>query len=161
MGERSMTSHSRSLALFLVAILIFGTNGVMVHMAGLPSSVIASVRGIIGALTLAAWARMRGDALSLAGIPRSQLLRIAVSGACIGFNWVLIFEAFRISAASDQVSDAEGESAADEHIVGDYGYRAYLALNRVPDGERVAVAIIVCSDDGCNTLYEGQLPTKG
>jgi hypothetical protein len=71
------------------------------------------------------------------------------------------FEAFRISAASDQVSDAEGESAADEHIVGDYGYRAYVALNRVPDGERVAVAIIVCSDDGCITLYEGQLPTKG
>ena len=100
MGERSMTSHSRSLALFLVAILIFGTNGVMVHMAGLPSSVIASVRGIIGALTLAAWARMRGDALSLAGIPRSQLLRIAVSGACIGFNWVLIFEAFRISSVA-------------------------------------------------------------
>ena len=100
MGERSMTSHSRSLELFLVAILIFGTNGVMVHMAGLPSSVIASVRGIIGALTLAAWARMRGDALSLAGIPRSQLLRIAVSGACIGFNWVLIFEAFRISSVA-------------------------------------------------------------
>lgn len=95
-----MSSRSRALALFLTAIFIFGTNGVAVHMAGLPSSVIAAVRGIIGALTLVAWARMRGHALSLADIPRSQLLRIAISGACIGFNWVLIFEAFRISSVA-------------------------------------------------------------
>ncbi|MDO5106745.1 MAG: DMT family transporter [Coriobacteriaceae bacterium] len=95
-----MTSHSRALALFLTAILIFGTNGVMVHMAGLPSSVIASVRGIIGAATLIVWARLRGNALSLAEVPRGELARIAVSGACIGFNWVLIFEAFRISSVA-------------------------------------------------------------
>ena len=95
-----MSNRSRALALFLTAILIFGTNGVAVHMAGLPSSVIAAVRGIIGALTLVAWARMRGQSLSLADIPRPQLLRIAISGACIGFNWVLIFEAFRISSVA-------------------------------------------------------------
>ena len=95
-----MSNRSRALALFLTAIFIFGTNGVAVHVAGLPSSVIAAVRGIIGALTLVAWARMCGHALSLADIPRSQLLRIAISGACIGFNWVLIFEAFRISSVA-------------------------------------------------------------
>ena len=95
-----MSNRSRALALFLTAILIFGTNGVAVHMAGLPSSVIAAVRGIIGALTLVAWARMRGQSLSLVDIPRPQLLRIAISGACIGFNWVLIFEAFRISSVA-------------------------------------------------------------
>ena len=93
-------NRARSLAMLIAALVIFGTNGVMVRLTGLPSAVIASVRGLIGAATLLAIARMRGDKVSFAGVAAGALARIALTGACMGANWVMLFEAFRTSSVA-------------------------------------------------------------
>ena len=92
--------RARALAMLIAALVIFGTNGVMVRLTDLPSAVIASVRGLIGAATLLAIARMRGDKVSFAGVGAGALARIALTGACMGANWVLLFEAFRTSSVA-------------------------------------------------------------
>lgn len=95
-----MDNRRRSLALLISALVIFGSNGVVVRLSGLPSSVIAAVRGIIGAATLIAWARLRGEKLSLSGIAPASLARIVLAGAVMGCNWVLLFEAFRTTSVA-------------------------------------------------------------
>lgn len=86
--------------MLIAALLIFGTNGVVVRLSGLSSTVIASTRGLIGALTLIVWSLLRGRRLSLEGIDRPALGRIVATGAVIGLNWVLLFEAFRTSSVA-------------------------------------------------------------
>ena len=95
-----MTHRGKSLAMLIAALAIFGTNGVVVRLCGLPSSVIASVRGLIGAVTLVIISAARGEKISFKGIAPGALARIALTGACMGINWVLLFEAFRTASVA-------------------------------------------------------------
>ncbi len=95
-----MTDRGKSLAMLIAALAIFGTNGVVVRLCGLPSSVIASVRGLIGAVTLVIISAARGEKISFKGIAPGALARIALTGACMGINWVLLFEAFRTASVA-------------------------------------------------------------
>lgn len=65
------------------------------------------------------------------------------------------YEAFHVSAASDGVSDTADDVEADVHIVGDYGYRAYVSMSRLNGASQVEVAIIVNVENGCVSLWEG------
>ena len=74
-------------------MLIFGTIGVFRRYIPLPSAFLAFTRGIIGGLCILLLIRIRkkGGREPLA---RRDLLMLVVSGALIGFNWMLLFEAY-------------------------------------------------------------------
>lgn len=78
----------------VAAMVIYGTLGWPVRFIALPSSVLACVRGALGALSLYLMARLLGRTLSVPRDVRSIALLVA-GGACIGINWVLLFEAYR------------------------------------------------------------------
>jgi len=83
----------------ILSMLIFGTIGIFVRHVPLPSSVIALVRGVVGTLFLLAFSRLRSTSIDWAAI-RRHLLLLVVSGAFIGFNWILLFEAYRYTTVA-------------------------------------------------------------
>jgi len=74
-------------------MLIFGTIGVFRRYIPLPSAFLAFSRGILGGLFLLLYIRLRGRGASRP-LPPRLLLRLALTGAMIGFNWMLLFEAY-------------------------------------------------------------------
>ena len=94
-----MTASNIAKLKLTVAMLIFGTIGVFVRGIGLPSSMIALVRGGVGALFLLALVTAKGKRLS-AGAIRKNLVWLVISGVFIGFNWILLFESYRYTTVA-------------------------------------------------------------
>ena len=97
-GE-NMENQAKAKLEQLFSMLIFGTIGIFVRFIPLPSSVIALARGIIGAAFLLLIVCARRSRLSLAAIRRNLPLLLA-SGAFLGFNWMLLFEAYRYTTVA-------------------------------------------------------------
>lgn len=75
------------------AMAIFGTIGLFRRWIDLPSGALSFARAVIGALFLLALyaaRRTRPDAKAIG----SNALWLALSGACLGGNWILLFEAY-------------------------------------------------------------------
>lgn len=75
------------------AMVIFGTIGILKNYITLSAGMIAMVRGLIGVLFLLAVMAIKHQKLSFAAI-RQNLWLLLISGALIGFNWILLFEAY-------------------------------------------------------------------
>ena len=90
--EQKTNDHG-SIRMFVFSMLIFGTIGVFRRYIPLPSAFLAFTRGIIGGLCILLLMRLgkKGEREPLA---RRDLLMLVVSGALIGFNWMLLFEAY-------------------------------------------------------------------
>ena len=83
----------RSIATLLASMLIFGTVGVFRRYIPLSSALLAFTRGILGGLFLLAFVKLRKKGVRAKLSPR-LLLRLIVTGAMIGVNWILLFEAY-------------------------------------------------------------------
>ena len=82
-----------SLMMLITSMLIFGTIGVFRRLIPLSSGLIASIRGLAGALVLILFIKLRGRKIRT-GIGRKTALLLIFSGAVIGFNWILLFESY-------------------------------------------------------------------
>lgn len=85
---------SRARLALIGSMCIFGTIGILRRYLPVPSGFLAMLRGILGTLSLLVLLRLRGKRLSPAAV-RLNLWRLCVSGALIGINWILMFEAYR------------------------------------------------------------------
>ncbi|MBQ2013982.1 MAG: DMT family transporter [Peptococcaceae bacterium] len=82
------------------AMTIFGTIGIFRKYIPLPSSLLALARGIIGtAFLLFLVLAVKRDKLSIEAIKRNFVF-LVVSGAFIGFNWILLFEAYQYTTVA-------------------------------------------------------------
>ncbi len=81
------------------SMVIFGTIGVFVRYLPFASSVIALVRGVIGTLFLIAVGLISGNQVSGTAV-RKNFLLLVLSGAAIGFNWILLFESYRYTTVA-------------------------------------------------------------
>ena len=89
-----MKSVNRAKLDLIIAVTAFGTIGIFVRYINLPSSVIAFVRGAVGAVFLLLLLYLRRTPFRWASVqPHWKLL--ALSGAIISFNWITLFEAYR------------------------------------------------------------------
>ena len=77
----------------IISMLIFGTIGIFRHYIPFPSAFVAMSRGFIGVLFLAAFLLVSRKKISLSAI-KNNLLLLLLSGAFIGINWMLLFEAY-------------------------------------------------------------------
>ncbi|MBQ7383296.1 MAG: EamA family transporter [Clostridia bacterium] len=82
-----------------VAMTIFGTIGVFRSYIPFPSSVIAFIRGFIGMLFLIAVIAIKREKINFTAIKKNLAL-LLVSGALIGLNWILLFEAYRYTTVA-------------------------------------------------------------
>ena len=78
----------------IASMIIFGTIGIFVEYIAMPSGVIAAFRGIVGMLVLLITMAVGKKKPDRAAI-KKRLPVIILSGAAIGFNWILLFEAYR------------------------------------------------------------------
>lgn len=81
------------------AMVTFGTIGVFVRYIPLPSSIIALVRGLLATfflLAVMAAGKRRPDRTAI----RRNLALLLISGALIGFNWILLFEAYNYTSVA-------------------------------------------------------------
>lgn len=83
----------------LLSMLIFGTVGLFVRGIPLPSSLIACVRGVIGAACIYLYMKARGKRIDMSAVRKNGLM-LVLSGAALGFNWAFLFEAYRYSVAT-------------------------------------------------------------
>ncbi|MBQ6289189.1 MAG: EamA family transporter [Clostridia bacterium] len=79
--------------MIVASMLIFGTIGLFRRYIPCSSAFLAFIRGILGGLLLLVFTRIRkkdtGEKL-----PQQAMIWLAVSGAVIGINWMLLFEAY-------------------------------------------------------------------
>ena len=83
----------------VTAMVLFGTIGLFVRYIDLPSSIIALARGVVGMLFLLAVILLRGSKISAEAV-KKNLLWLILSGACLGMNWILLFEAYRFTTVA-------------------------------------------------------------
>ena len=86
-----MKNKSQIIAL-IVSMTVFGTVGIFSKQIPLPSGVIALSRSVIGVLFLAAVMLIMGRRPDMSAI-RKNLVKLILSGICLGANWILFFEA--------------------------------------------------------------------
>ena len=86
-------------AKMILSMLIFGSIGIFVELVGLPSAVIALLRSAIGAAVIALVMLLGKKKLDRAAI-RRNLRFLLPAGAALGFNWILLFEAYRYTSVA-------------------------------------------------------------
>ena len=82
---------------FAASMLVFGTIGLVRRFIDLPSGVISCFRGLLGCVLLLLLQRMLGKKPNRAAI-RRHLPALLISGGMIGFNWMLLFEAYQYTS---------------------------------------------------------------
>ncbi|MBQ8474666.1 MAG: EamA family transporter, partial [Clostridia bacterium] len=82
-----------------LSMFIFGTIGIFVRYISLPSGFLAMSRGILGTLFLLAVVFIRKNRLSKEAI-KNNLVVLILSGAFIGINWILLFEAYKYTTVA-------------------------------------------------------------
>lgn len=93
------TPETKSRNSLILAMLIFGTVGIFRKYIPLPSSVVALVRGIIGTLFLVGYLALRKQKIDKESV-KNYFLILLLSGAAIGFNWILLFEAYNYTTVA-------------------------------------------------------------
>lgn len=83
----------------LTSMAIFGTVGIFVRFIPMASAAIAFCRGVLGCVFLLILMAVTGKKLNLADIRRNGWI-LAISGAAIGINWILLFEAYRYTTVA-------------------------------------------------------------
>ena len=84
---------------YIIAMLIYGTNGIVAAYIDLPSEEIVLMRTVVGGsllMLLSLVTRARPEP----GAVRSQGLKLLGAGVCLGANWALLFEAYNIAGVS-------------------------------------------------------------
>ena len=81
------------MGMFIASMLIFGTIGIFRRAIPLPSAFLACARGILGGAFLTGLIRLRKMDTG-PKLPARTFLSLALSGAMIGINWILLFEAY-------------------------------------------------------------------
>lgn len=98
-GGMKKNNSPRSMLMLAGSMLIFGTIGIFRRHIPLPSGLLSFVRGAIGSVFLLAFIKLRGGKIRH-GLPRRVLLLLVLSGALMGFNWILLFEAYNYTTVA-------------------------------------------------------------
>lgn len=94
-----MTKLKNPRFMLLAAMVVFGTIGLFVRNIPLASAEIALYRAVLAGILLAAYLLISGQKLDMKKLGR-ELPLLLFSGAAMGFNWILLFEAYKYTTVS-------------------------------------------------------------
>ena len=83
----------------LTSMAIFGTVGIFVRYIPMASAGIAFCRGVLGCVFLLLLMALTGKTPNLQDMKRNGWI-LAISGAALGINWILLFEAYRYTTVA-------------------------------------------------------------
>lgn len=93
MVMENRTNDQRSVIMLAASMFIFGTIGLFRRYIPCSSAFLAMIRGILGGLLLLVFIRIRKESTG-EKLPRQTVIWLGISGAVIGINWMLLFEAY-------------------------------------------------------------------
>lgn len=82
-----------------VSVIIFGTIGIFRRNIDLDSGILAMLRGYIGSISLLIIMAVTGKGLNKEALRKNGKL-LVISGAMIGLNWMLLFEAYNYTTVA-------------------------------------------------------------
>lgn len=85
--------------MLIVSMTIFGTIGLFVRNIPLPSSEIALYRAVLAAILIGAFLLATKQKIPFAKI-KKEIPLLVLSGVAMGFNWILLFEAYKYTTVS-------------------------------------------------------------
>ena len=86
-------SKKQAYLMYIASLLIVGTIGLFRRAIPLSSGLLAFVRGLLGALSLIIFVKLRGGCIRRGAGQRTCLL-LFLTGVVLSFNWMLLFEAY-------------------------------------------------------------------
>ncbi len=92
-----MRGHAR--IRLILAMIIFGTLGVFVRNIPVSSGELALYRAALALILIGGYLIVKKDRLPSKDM-KKELLLLLVSGAAMGFNWILLFEAYKYTTVS-------------------------------------------------------------
>lgn len=94
-----MNTDRKALFQLIASMVIFGTIGIFRRGIIYSSALIATVRGIVGSLFLMTFIQIRHGGLNHKAIHENRLL-LLLSGIAMGFNWILLFDAYNYTTVT-------------------------------------------------------------
>lgn len=94
-----MNGATKSKLSLIFSMFIFGTIGIFRRFIPLPSSILAMARGAIGVAFLLIFMALKKEKLNFREI-KDKILLLCISGVLIGFNWILLFEAYNYTTVA-------------------------------------------------------------
>ena len=85
--------------LYISAMLIFGTIGIIVKRIPLASSEIAFYRSVLALVVISSFLLIKKEKISIKD-KKTSLILLLVSGVGIGVNWILLFESYNYTSLS-------------------------------------------------------------
>ena len=82
-----------------LSMAIFGTIGLFVRAIPLPSSEVAMCRAVLATVAIGLYLLITGQKIRFEGM-RRELILLVLSGIAMGFNWILLFEAYKYTTVS-------------------------------------------------------------
>ncbi len=90
--------NAKAYIMMITSVLIFGTIGIFRKHIPLSSEMLAFSRGLLGSIFLLIFIAATGCRPKRLG--GKKLLWLTVTGAIIGLNWMLLFEAYRYTTVA-------------------------------------------------------------
>ncbi len=94
-----MKSITKSRIFFIIAMLIFGTIAIFVRNINVSSGELALYRAILAAIIIGIFLLITKQKFNFKESKKDVIL-IIISGMAMGFNWVLLFEAYKYTTIS-------------------------------------------------------------
>ena len=85
--------------MLITAMAVFGTIGLLVRHIPVTSGELALYRAMLAAMMLGTFFLVTGQKLHLKGLGK-ELVLLLISGGAMGFNWILLFEAYKYTTVS-------------------------------------------------------------
>ena len=97
--DNDIAAVNRSRLFIAISMAIFGTIGLFVRNIPLPSAEIALCRAVLAILAIGSYLLVTKQKMELSGM-RRELILLIISGIAMGFNWILLFEAYKYTTVS-------------------------------------------------------------
>lgn len=94
-----MNKSLSSRTMLIVSMAVFGTIGLFVRNINLPSGEIALYRAVLAALLISIFLLTTKQKIPFTKI-KKELPLLILSGVAMGFNWILLFEAYKYTTVS-------------------------------------------------------------
>ena len=94
-----MNKSVSSRTMLIVSMAVFGTIGLFVRNIPLPSGEIALYRAVLAAILIGAFLLVTKQKIPFGKI-KKEIPLLILSGVAMGFNWILLFEAYKYTTVS-------------------------------------------------------------
>lgn len=97
--DTTITKHKNAKAMMIASMAVFGTLGIFTRNIAVTSGELALYRAVLAISLIAVYLTCTKQSINLRA-SKKELVLLLFSGAAIGINWILLFEAYKYTTIS-------------------------------------------------------------